>query len=513
MVLGGSDMTKVTVALPRITDSLGMSSVESLWAADVYALAAGVMLVPSAVAADRYGRKRIYLLGLAVALVSALGAGLAAHPLALFIARAGQGVGSAMLIAGTVAIIRVDFPGSRRVMAYGVWTASFSIGAALGPLLGGSLVALAPWQSVFWVNVPVLGMCLAVASSALRESTNPNPPTLDPRSALYAAVSIGMLIGGLKGLAQPSASQSLSIGAVAVGGVVSLLFVRRQLRLSRPFLDLRLFRHRLLAVAAVMIAVTNGVFNGVLYLLTQRFQVVDGLTAIEAGLALIPLAAISAVGGVAGPLLRRRFTSERVLMAGVSLAATGFFLVGFTEEVGTSAGMATVALGMATLGLGAGIIMAIGADAVMSSAPSERTSDAGAIQESAFAVGAGSGVAVLGSASIYLGARAEGGPSAETTYGVGADAALMLAAICYVLFALLACIHLPGHDSPSSTRRASSLRRRGPRRAQGVVRDSSDRPWAPVAPGSRSLEGVTVHQVHCTARRARRRDDPCRNPS
>ncbi|GAA1554183.1 MFS transporter [Brevibacterium picturae] len=185
MLVGGTDMTKVTVALPTLNDALSLSTMQSLWAADIYPLAAGVVLIPSAVVADRYGRKRIYLLGLGVAIVSAMLAGLAPTGAVLIAARIGQGIGSALLIAGTVAIIRVTFPGLRmRALAYGVWTAGFSTGSALGPLVGGGLVHLAQWQWVFWINVPILLAALIAAWRVLPESTNPaQPRTTSGRSA------------------------------------------------------------------------------------------------------------------------------------------------------------------------------------------------------------------------------------------------------------------------------------------------------------------------------------------
>lgn len=434
MLVGGTDMTKVTVALPTLSDALSLGAVQSLWAADIYALAAGVVLVPSAVAADRYGRKRIYLLGLGVAIVSAMLAGLAPTGAMLIAARIGQGIGSALLIAGTVAIIRVTFPGLRlRALAYGVWTAGFSTGSALGPLIGGALVDWAQWQWVFWINVPILAACLIAAWKILPESTNPDPPSLDALSAVLAAVAVGLPIAGLKGLAQPSAPSWLALTVVGVGAAAAVLFVVRQLHLPRPFLDVRLFVDRLLAASAVAIAVTLGVFNGTLYLLTLRYQVIDGLSALDAGIALIPLAVAMAAGGLIGPVLQRRFAQQYIIVGGLVLVTVGFLLLATTPGAGQP-------VGMTTLGLGSGIVMAIGANAVMSTAPQERTADAGAIQESAFALGGGTGIAVLGVLAIHFGGQTPAGPSLEATYGPGTDTALGLAAFLYTFFVIAASL-------------------------------------------------------------------------
>ncbi|MDS1272337.1 MFS transporter [Lipingzhangella sp. LS1_29] len=435
MLVGGTDMTKMAVALPALTDALSLDTVQTLWIADVYALAAGAVLVPSAVAADRFGRKRIYMLGLSVAVVSAVLGGLAAAGPVLIAARVGQGIGSALLIVGTVAIIRVSFPGIRsRALAYGVWTAGFSTGSALGPLLGGALVELTEWRWVFWVNVPILLVCLVAAQIVLRESTNPDPPSLDALSAGLSAAAVGLVIIGLKVVARPEATQWFGPAAIATGVAATVLFLVRQLRLPRPFLDVRLFTNGLLASATVVIAATVGVFNGTLYLLTLQYQIVDGLSAIATGIVLLPLAAAMAVGGLVGPAVQGWFAQQHVIVGGLLMVAAGLLLVATAPGPGDL-------VGMPLLGMGAGIVMAIGANALMGSAPENRTADAGAIQESAFALGGGTGIAVLGIMAIHH-APPAAVPSAAAIYGTGAEATLEIAAFSYSCFVLAAGIVL-----------------------------------------------------------------------
>lgn len=432
MLVGGSDMTKVVVALPTLTQDLALSSTASLWIADAYPLAAGVVLVFSAVAADRFGRKRIYLLGLGLAIVSAVVAGFAPTGEFVIAARMGQGIGAAMLIAATVAMIRVTFPGLRlRALAYGVWVIGFSTGSALGPLIGGGLIELADWRWVFWINAPVLLICLVVAMLVLEESKNPDPPSLDSLSAALSGIGIGLFIAGLKATAYPEFAPWISPAALTVGAIAVVLFVVRQTRLSRPFLDIGLLTNALLASSAAVVAATVAVFNGVLYLLTQRYQFIDGLTAVESGIALLPLAVSSALGGIVGPVLQRRFTQQHIITASLAVVAAGFLLLATTEDPGEL-------VGLIGLGLGAGIIMAIGANAIMSSAPEHRTADAGALQESAFALGAGAGIAGLGTLAIHYGVETGAGPVAAAIYGPGTETALGIGALLYVFFALAA---------------------------------------------------------------------------
>lgn len=428
MTIGGSDMTKVTVALPAIGEDLNFGPLQALWTADIYALTAGMMIIPAAVLADRFGRRRLYLIGLSVAVASATIAAVTSAAELLLLARAGQGIGAAMLIAGTVAIIRVTFPGLRlRGVAYGVWAASFGVGSALGPLLGGGLVELTDWRWVFWINVVLFLVCVVIARVVLEESLNPDAPSLDVPSAIYSAVAVGLLVVGLKAAAQPDSASGLSAAAIVVGAIVGVLFLVRQFRLPRPFLDVRLFNNRLLAAATAAIAATNGIFNGVLYVLTQRFQVIDEQSAVQAGIALVPLAAACALGGLLGPALQRGLTPQHVIVTGLTLASAGaLFVINETTQ----------GVAMILLGLGAGIVMAIAANALMSAAPQHRTADAGAIQESAFAVGAGTGVATIGALSIFLGSRDTAEVSLTAVYGPGAEAAIGLGAYMYIFVAI-----------------------------------------------------------------------------
>ncbi|GAB3192892.1 MFS transporter [Nesterenkonia suensis] len=477
MLVGGTDMTKVVVALPELTTEVSLDVAGSVWVADAYPLAAGVVLITSAVLADRFGRRRLYLSGLVVAVLSAVLVGFASTGAAVIVGRIGQGVGAALLIAGTVAIIRVTFPGGRlRALAYGVWVVGFSTGSALGPLVGGVLVDLAGWRWVFWVNVPVLGLCLLAAVVVLRESRNPDPPRLDGLSIVCSMAAVGLLVVGMKALARPESPAWVSAAALLAGVLVAAVFVRRQLGMPRPFLDVRLLADPLLGASAVIILATLGVFNGALYLLTQQHQLVDGLSAVRTGIALLPLVAASAAGGILGPLLHRWVPQRPLIVVGLGLAAGGLLTVAALDGVGRS-------LGMVLLGVGAGIIMSIGANALMGAAPETRTADAGAIQETAFALGAGIGIAALGTLAIHHGSEAAGGASVAV-HGPGAEAALGLGAVLYALFALGAgLLILSAADGPRGGV-AAGERVAEPARV-GQDGGAGHRRWPVVEPGPR----------------------------
>lgn len=474
MFLGGTDMTRVTVALPRLAAALDLDAVESLWVADAYAPAAGVALLPAAVLADRLGRRRIYLAGLVLASVGAAVAATASGAVQLLIGRLGQGLGAALLIAATVAIIRVGVQGMRRRgLAYGTWAASFSIGSAAGPLLGGGILQLADWPWVFWLSLPVLTASVLVARAVLRESRNPDAPPLDAVSVLCSCGAVGLAVLGLKGLAQPTVPQPLGAAALALGALAAAAFVARQRRLIRPVVDIGLLRDPRIGASAAAILLATGLFHGTLYLLTQQHQILDGLTAMEAGVALLPLAGSAALGAGLAPLLQGRAPTAPLVVAGLAMLCAGALVTA------TTAGPLKLS-GLLLLGLGAGAIMGVAANLLMSSAPAHRTADAGAIQETAFTVGAGGGIAALGALAIHEGHHAGAG-SAAGVHGVGSDAALVLAALLGSLLAVAASLVLLSTSESFSGPRACSTT---PGRS-GRLRDD-DRASRPPARGSRA---------------------------
>lgn len=434
MFTGGTDLTKVTVGLPQVSADLAAGPLQVLWIADIYGLVAGALLLPAAVLADTVGRKRVYLGGLLLAAGAAVIATVAPSATVLILARAVQGASSALLIAGTVTIIRVTFPGLRlRALAYGVWAASFSIGSAFGPLLGGVLVEWGHWRWLFGINIPVYLLCAVAAAWVLTETRNPDPPVFDLRSVLASVAGVALIVAGLKGLAQEQVPVLLSVCGALAGAVLLVFFVLRQLRLPRAFLDVRLFRLPSFTAASVVVLITNGAFAGVLFVLTQRFQEVEGMTAIHAGLALMPLALASALGAGLAPKVQDLLGPERTLIVGVLTAALGLAAL---AVLGPGSEVRLVA--MVVLGLGSGVIMTIGANLIMSSAPEDRTADAGAVQESAFTIGAGAGIALLGASSLLLARWGGGDGTPADIYGPGTEQALRLAAAGFVSVALVA---------------------------------------------------------------------------
>src|SRR6478609_7308608 len=241
------DNLVVTVALPAIRADLGATLQSLEWTINAYTLAFAVMLLPGSALGDRFGRKRLFLIGLALFTASSAGAALAPTTGALLIARALQGIGAAIVAPLTLTLLADAFPAERRGAALGIWSGVSGAGVALGPLVGGAVVQGISWHWIFWINVPIGLALLPVAASVLRESHGPSA-SLDVRGFLLAATGLfGLVFGLVRG--QSDGWTSATIVSSLVGGVILLAaFVAWERRAPEPMVPLSLFRKRTFAV-------------------------------------------------------------------------------------------------------------------------------------------------------------------------------------------------------------------------------------------------------------------------
>ncbi|WP_370132953.1 MFS transporter [Streptacidiphilus sp. EB103A] len=394
LLLCGIDLTVLHVAVPSMSRELHPSGVQLLWIVDVYSLTLASLLVTCGTLGDRIGRRRMVLGGFAVFGLASAAAAFSTTPAELIAARVALGIGAAMIMASTVAIIRVVFTdGRERAVAIGLWTAAHSVGATIGPLLGGLVTERWGWGAVFLVNVPMVLVILAIGARVIPESRNPTPRRWDLASV---ALSITGLAGVVYALNQ--AGEHLNVDAAilltGLGGALLLyLFIRRQRRLAEPLLDFALFADRRFSTATVCVISGFGSYIALLFFLTQWLQQVGGYSPLTAGLALMPLAAANAVGATTAPWLSARWGNRWSLTGALTLFAAALAvlaLVGSTGQYGSLIGP------MLAAGTGAGVVMTLGADSIMGAAQPERSGEAAAIQETSFELGAGLGVAVLG---------------------------------------------------------------------------------------------------------------------
>ncbi|MCC4249359.1 MULTISPECIES: MFS transporter [Microbacterium] len=391
VLLVSVDNTVLSFALPEIALSLQPSSIEQLWIIDVYPLVLAGLLVTMGTLGDRFGRRRLLLIGATgFAAVSALSA-FAPTAGVLILGRALMGVFGAMLMPSTLSLLRSIFRDrDERRLAIAVWASGFSAGAALGPIVGGFLLEHFTWGSVFLMAVPVLVPLLVLAPFFVPESRDPAPGRFDPLSVLLSLATMVPIVYGIKKLAVDGPT-SLAPALFVIGIVFGWLFVRRQRTLATPMLDMSLFRRGTFSGAILVNLLSVVGLVGFLYFVAQHLQLVVGLTPMVAGLALLPGLVLMIVAGLAVVPVARRFAPRRVVPA-----ALGFSVVAYVLVASSTADLFLLIVAFGLLGVGIGAAETVSNELILSSAPPAKAGAASAVSETAYEVGAVLGTAVLG---------------------------------------------------------------------------------------------------------------------
>lgn len=414
-LLVAANGTILSFALPTISTSLRPTATQLLWVVDVYPLVLAGLLVAMGSFGDRIGRRRLLLVGTAgFGLVSALAA-FAPTAGALVAGRAVLGVFGAMLMPPTLALLRSVFPdaGQRR-LAVAVWATGFSAGAAVGPILGGVLLERFWWGSAFLVAVPVSVLILVVGPRVLPESRESAPGPVDLLSVVLSLTTMVPFVYAIKTAAEHGVS--LAAVASAVLAVVSgVLFVRRQLGRPRPLLDLSLFRAPVFSASVAANLMGIFAFAGLLFFTSQYLQLVVGLSPLVAALHLLPSMAATITTGLLAVRLSRRWPLHVLVPAGLATSAVGY---GVATQLGGGPEAGLLVAASVLVGAGVGLAETLTNDAILTSAPADRTGAASAVSETAYELGAVLGTAVLGS---VLGAVYRA--SLVVPAGAGADAA------------------------------------------------------------------------------------------
>ncbi|MBF8221856.1 MFS transporter [Halomonas sp. 328] len=399
-VLLGLDVTILYLALPALAADLQPSSTQALWIMDAYGFMIAGFLITMGTLGDRIGRRRLLMIGAVAFGITSVIAAYATSAAMLIAARAVLGVAGATLMPSTLALISNLFGDVRqRALAIGVWATMFALGMALGPVVGGVLLAHFWWGAAFLVAVPVVAVLLLAAPLLLPEYRAPRAGRLDLPSVLLSLVAILPAIYGVKELAKAGFAPEALL-AMAVGLLGALLFVRRQRRLASPLLDMRLFGSRTFSAALVVLLVGLVGVSGVMLLVTQYLQLVAGLTPLVAGLWMGPPALMMVLAGIMAPLLARRIRPGYVVGAALALSTLGYWLLAAVEVNASGVGMAIAGFSLAYLGLGT--IAALGTDLVVGAAPADKAGSASAMSEMVQELGLALGVALLGSLATLV---------------------------------------------------------------------------------------------------------------
>ncbi|MFG3256495.1 MFS transporter [Streptomyces sp. NPDC048172] len=394
VLLVGIDATVLGLAAPFLSEDLRPSSTQLLWIGDVYSFVIAGMLVSMGSLGDRIGRKKLLLTGsVAFGAISVLTA-YAHSSEAMIVWRALMGVAGATLMPSTLALIRNLFHDPReRSLAVGIWGSMAAAGAAVGPVVGGFLLEHFWWGSVFLINLPVMAVLVVVGIKLLPESKNPAPGPWDLPSVALSMVGIIAVVYAVKEGAAYGFRWDVAVAA-AVGLTALWSFVRRQLRLPHPLLDMRLFAHRGFTGAVIADLLTILGLSGLVFFLSQFLQMVQSRSPFEAGLAELPAALGSVTAGLLAGWAARR-TSVRGAVAG-GLAAVGLAL-GACVWLQATTGYLLLGSVLLVVGVGAGLAFTVTADVILSSVPKEQAGAASAVSETAYELGAALGIALLGS--------------------------------------------------------------------------------------------------------------------
>lgn len=444
----GLDVTIVNVALPAISDDLGTGVSGLQWIVDAYTLVLASLLTLSGSIGDRFGRRRTFLLGLVVFAASSLACGLAPSIGLLIAFRMVQAVGASMLNPVAMAIIANTFTDPReRSQAVGVWAAMFGISFALGPVVGGTLVDAVDWRAIFFVNVPVVLVAMALTLRFIPESRAPRPRRFDPLGQLAIVVMLAALTYAIIEAPRRGWSSAATLATFALAAAALVALILQERRREEPVIDLRFFSSIPFSAAVAIAAAAFACFGGFLFVNTLYLQEVRGLSPVEAGLATLPMAVMVIITSpLSGRILGRRGSLVPLVIAGIGLTVGCAMLIGLDE--GTS--FAWLLCSYAVIGVGLGFVNPPITATAVSGMPRAQAGVAASVTSTSRQVGQTLGVAIVGAiVNSGAGAGAGAGVGAAAT---GDDAAL------WVLVGLGAFVFVLGAIAGSGRARASAAR-------------------------------------------------------
>lgn len=398
-LLVSMDVSVLHLAGPAITLDLGATAQQMLWIIDIYGFMIAGLLVTMGSLGDRIGRRKLLLIGAAAFGVASIVAALATSPEALLVSRAALGIAGATLMPSTLSLISAMFGDPRqRGMAIGLWVTMFSVGIALGPVIGGALLQVFWWGSVFLIAVPVMALLLVAGPLLLPEY---RAEQADPIDLASVALSLGAIMPVVYGLKELAVGGNAGIAAVAIvaGLALGVVFARRQRRLTTPLIDLTLFRSRAFSTAAVAMLLAMFVAGGTYLYVTQYLQLAQGQSPMAAGLWLLPAALGLIVTSMAAPALAGRFAPAHIVAGGLLISIVGHLML---ATVGPETGLWVAVVGFSLTYAGGGPLIALGTDLIVGSSPPEKAGSAAAVSETATELGMALGVAVLGALGTFI---------------------------------------------------------------------------------------------------------------
>ncbi len=432
------DVTIVNVALPDIRSDLGSSFGELQWVVDSYALVLAALVLAAGSVADGIGHKRVYLVGLVVFAASSLAAGLAQDPTALIAARAVQGVGAAAMFATTISLLHATYTGRDRGTAFAVWGAVSGAAAGIGVVLGGVLTDVLDWRWIFFVNIPISIVTFWLSAIAFRSGARGtlrvDVPGVVTFSTFAAATTYGIIHGGEAGW-----SESTTVVAFAIGAAMLIAFVVAESVQKTPMFPLGLLRIRVFTGCVIAAVILSLAAFASLPLLSIWMQSRLGMTALQTGLAMLPMPVVAfVVAGIGGKLLHHAPPRTTVGGGLVSIGAGSLGLL----LIGSGSGWTATLPGMVVIGIGVGLVGPALNAAALAAVPGHQSGIASGAVNTARQLGFALGIAVLG--SVFSTVAGSSTPADISDFVSGLDAAFTIAGVVGVAGGILTIALLGG---------------------------------------------------------------------
>jgi EmrB/QacA subfamily drug resistance transporter len=395
------DTTIVNVALPTLVRQLHASNSQLQWVVDAFNLLFAGSVLAAGSLSDRFGRKGMLLAGLSVFGLASLAGGLTDSAGALIASRAVMGVGAAMVFPSTLSLLTNVFTERReRALAIGLWGAIAGAAIALGPIVGGWLLQLFDWRSIFFAMTPVAVVAGVLVARYVPTSRDPRAPRIDGAGFALSTAMIALLVYTLIEAPNHGWGSARTLGSFALTAVLAAAFVAWERRTARPMLDLSLFASPRFTAASASVAISFFALSGFIFLVTQYFQFLKGYGPLSTGVRLLPVASSVAISSILGARLAVRVGTKLVVASGLFMTAA-FYL--WVATASASTGYGTIAAQMVVLGTGMGLTSAPATEAIMGVVPKAKAGVGSAVNDATRLLGATLGVAVIGSvyASLY----------------------------------------------------------------------------------------------------------------
>jgi EmrB/QacA subfamily drug resistance transporter len=426
------DNLVVTTALPVIRRDLHANLQQLEWTVNAYTLTFAVLLLTGAALGDRFGRRRIFSIGLALFTLGSAGSALAGSPTMLIVARAVQGAGAAMVTPLTLTILSAAVSKERRGIALGAWGGIGGLAVAVGPIVGGAIVQGISWHWIFWVNVPI-GLALAPLARIRLTETRGADGQLDLGGLVIASAGLFAIVWGLVRANQQGWTSPEILGTLTGGVAIMVAFVLYELRVKAPMLPIHYFRNRTFSAAnAASMFMFFGMFGSV-FLLAQFFQTVQGLSPLDAGLRILPWTAMPIIVAPTAGALSDRINGRTLMAIGLALQGAGLLWIG--HVITPTAPYSAFIIPFVLSGIGMGMFFAPVANVVLSSVRTRDEGKASGANNAIRELGGVLGVTVLASIFAHW-----GGYTSGATFVAGLTPAITVGGAVVLVGALAAAL-------------------------------------------------------------------------